>query len=163
MPDLSIQTNPNNYNQTRNIVNNGALKLKFILVGIVILLVGFLSGFLTKNLIQGRSTETSKLPIDSKLLQNPLVYEWRGSVKGKLVQKDENSFTLENDSGNRITITNKMPTGEIFRTYFSELTIPGPTQVELKDISLGTSLRGDFFIFKGGPDIPVGSSFQIVK
>lgn len=102
--------------------------------------------------------DESKLPISLALLTNPIVYEWRGSVKGKITKKDEHTFTLIDDQGNSITIADKMPSGDIFKPmFFDKSNIR--KQIYLKDIPVGNVLLGDFFIFKGGPNTPVGSSF----
>lgn len=104
------------------------------------------------------------LPIGLEVLQNPAVYEWRGSVEGKLVSKDAHSFTLDDGKGNRITITDIMPLGATFKTLFMDVTSPEePKEVTLGDIPIGTTLRGEFWIFKGGRNTPVGGTFVIVK
>ena len=102
--------------------------------------------------------DESKLPVSLALLTNPIVYEWRGSVKGKLTQKDDPIFTLTDDQGNSITITNKMPSGDKFKARFIDKSNINK-EIFLKDIPVGSVLLGDFFIFKGGPNTPVGGYF----
>lgn len=102
--------------------------------------------------------DESKLPVSLALLQNPIVYEWRGSVKGKMTQKDDHIFTLADEGGNSITISDKMPSGDKFKAMFFDKSSINK-EISLKDIPLGSILLGDFFIFKGGPNAPVGSSF----
>lgn len=152
-----------------------------IIVSIVTLLLGFLIGSIAWSVLPfGKipffssaqktkvappspspkpALDESKLPISLALLQNPIVYEWRGSVKGKMTQKDDRAFTLVDDQGNSITITDKMPSGDKFKAMFFDKSSSINKQISLKDIPLGSVLLGDFFIFKGGPNTPVGSSF----
>lgn len=100
------------------------------------------------------------LPVGLFLLKNPIVYEWRGSVEGKLIKKDAHLFTLEDKNGKRIDITDITPSGEIFKTIF--LDTEGK-QTTLSTVSVGTTLRGDFWVFKGGKNTPVGGRFQVVE
>lgn len=111
-----------------------------------------------------QTNQSTNLPISLKLLQNPAVYEWRGSVNGKVVAKDEHTLTLEDDKGNKITVTDLLPNGSgTFKTMYLKKTDSRPTVLSLKDIPLGTTLRGEFFVFKNFPDTPVGSLFTIVE
>lgn len=102
--------------------------------------------------------DSSILPVSATLLTNPIVYQWRGSVKGKLTKKDDHSFTLVDEQNNSITITDKMPSGDIFKTMFFDKKDINK-QITLQDIPLNSILLGDFFIFKNGPNTPVGSNF----
>lgn len=114
-----------------------------------------------------QTNQIPDLPISLRLLQNPAVYEWRGDVNGKVVAKDEHTLTLEDEKGFKITVTDILPNGGgTFKTkYFKYLkkTDSRPIELTLKDISLGTMLRGEFFIFKNFPDTPVGSQFVTVE
>lgn len=109
-----------------------------IVITAVTLVLGFGLGFIAKSVLPSNTTQThssqkailpsptpqkptideSKLPISLALLTNPIVYEWRGSVQGKLTKKDEHAFTLLDDQGNSITITDKMPSGDVFKAMF---------------------------------------------
>jgi len=102
------------------------------------------------------------LPISLNLLQNPIVYEWRGSVKGVLIEKDEHSFVLEDGNKNRIKITDILPSGETFHSQFIKPSGDSVTKLTLKDIPLGTTLVGDFWIFKTWKDVPVGGTFAVI-
>lgn len=104
------------------------------------------------------SFDESKLPISLSLLTNPIVYEWRGSVKGKLTKKDERTFTLVDEVGNSIAITDTTASGAKFKTMFFDKA-DQTKQISLKDIPLGSILLGDFFIFTGATNTPVGSMF----
>lgn len=156
--------------------NNPLNRKTFIYVAV--LLVGFVLGFISSSVLPfGKpfspaqvakvtppsptpkpSIDESKLPISLALLTNPIVYEWRGGVKGKMTKKDDHTFTLVDDQGNSIIITDKMPSGDIFKPMFFDKSNISK-QIFLKDISLSSVLLGDFFIFKGAPNTPVGSSF----
>lgn len=147
---------------------------------IVVLLLVFLLGFISSSVLPFRklpilspqvakitapsttpkpSIDESKLPISLALLTNPIVYEWRGSVKGKLTQKDDHTFTLVDDQGNSITITDITAIGDKFNIQFYDKT-NNRKQILLDTIPLGSILLGDFFIFRDGPNIPVGSLFM---
>lgn len=138
----------------------------FIYVGI--LLLGILLGFGAKTIISPQKVnpplstkpviDESKLPISLPLLTNPIVYEWRGSVKGWITKKDEHTFTLIDDKGNYITITDIIPSGETWKTLFFDKTDKNK-QASLSAIPVGSTLSGEFFLFKGDPNTPVGSMF----
>lgn len=158
------------------VINGAKNKYKFIFFGILILSIGVLSGvaldrYVLKNQIKiptisqpsPQKIDESKLPISLSLLTNPIVYEWRGSVEGRLIDKKEHFFTLTNDSGKSITITDIAPTGDIFKTVYYEKTKLKWKEISLNDIPIGSNLLGDFFIFKGGKNTPVGSSFKVEK
>ncbi|MDP3955593.1 MAG: hypothetical protein Q8Q15_04515 [bacterium] len=156
--------------------NNTRNKSGLIFFALLMLLLGFLLGFgadrllLTKkpqNFISTiaqplpQNIDESKLPVSLSLLQNPIVYEWRGSVKGKVIAKEPYSFTLEDDKKNRITITDRTPSGGLFRTAFLKKTASTWEETSSSAVSVGSNLTGDFFIFKGGKNTPIGSSFNI--
>lgn len=163
-------------NQVTIVKSSSSIFKSAIAIPIITLLLGFGLGFLAKSILPLNKTpaaptqkatlsstpkpsiDESKLPISLSLLTNPIVYEWRGSVEGKLTKKDEHAFTLLDDQNNSITITDKMPSGDVFKTVFFDKSNSNK-QISLKDIPLGSTLLGDFFIFKGGPNTPVGSSF----
>lgn len=105
-----------------------------------------------------QSAIESKLPVSLSLLNNPIVYEWRGSVTGKITKKDDHTFTLVDEKGNSITIYDKMPSGDIFKAIFYDKANKNK-KISLKDIPIGSLLLGDFFIFKGAPNTPVASYF----
>lgn len=160
------------------IVNQTNNKSKLIFLALFVLLLGFLLGFGVNRFLFSKKTQTSistitqslpqnidesKLPISLPLLQNPMVYEWRGSVQGKLTDKKEHFFTLTDENGRSITITDITPTGEIFKAVYYEKTKLKWKEISLNDIPIGSILLGDFFIFKNGKNTPVGSLFKIDK
>ncbi len=112
--------------------------------------------------------KSSNLPISLNLLQNPIVYEWRGDVTGKLVKINPDSFVLQDDKGNNITIFYwkwKAPSpkeGNI-ATVFSKLEGGQWKDITIDTIPINSTLRGDFFIFKSDLKTPFGSSFTVVK
>src|SRR3989304_8797640 len=139
------------------------------LLTILVLLFGFFLGFLS-HFVGPLSTLTppfaqkttipsptlqpqglisvSQLPINPELLKNQIVYEWRGSVRGRLTQKDEHTWTLVDEKGNSITITDVSANGDIFKTRFFEKVDDGnQRQITLNEIALDSTLMGDFFIF----------------
>lgn len=158
------------------VLNETKNKFKLILFALPILLIGFIAGFsvdryffktgikiptITQSLPQ--NIDESKLPISLPLLLNPIVYEWRGSVQGKLAEKKEGSFTLTIQNGPSIIIFDKLPSGEVFKQVFYEKTSSSWKEIPLKDIPIGSNLLGDFFIFKGAKNTPVGSSFKVER
>lgn len=145
---------------------------KTFFIPIFTLIVGFALGFFTWSILPSQKTKTalpapsptpaideSKLPVSLSLLTNPIVYEWRGSVKGKLAGKNDSVFTLVDERNNSIIITNLTTGGGRFNTLFFNTIEDEQKRTTLKDIPIGSTLRGDFFIFKDGPNTPVGSLF----
>lgn len=135
--------------------------------------LGFRPQALPPAISVGQVSETGvtedMLPVGLEVLQNPVVYEWRGSVRGRLISKDESSFILEDDEGNRITISERTAFGERFRTSYydttEEVATPSGTlkEISLNDIPLGATLGGEVWIFSGGKNTPVGGSFFITE
>lgn len=108
--------------------------------------------------------EEENSPIALDILQNPLVYEWRGSVEGILVAKDEKSITLEKDN-QKITISvdlNPDYTGTKFYSNKPTKDLKAPS-LKLEDIPIGSYLRGDFFVFNHQKNEMVGSSFTVIE
>lgn len=150
-------------------------KIEKYLIFFGVLILGFILGFASKTFLLPQKDsplvatkpafDESKLPISMSLLTNPVVYEWRGGVKGKMTKKDEHTFTLTNDQGQSITISDTTISGDKFNTLFFD-TIKDKTKpssasaVLLKDIPLNSILEGDFFVFKNGPNIPIGGMFN---
>lgn len=146
---------------------------KPIFIMVVVLVLGYILGFITNTLTDIQinvpflpkkpTIEESKLPVSSSVLTNPIVYEWRGSVKGKLTKKDEHTFTLVDNKGNSITITDTNVKGERGNIRFldkvDDKALADTKVTTLSNIPIGSVLLGDFFIFKNGPNIPVGSMF----
>lgn len=142
---------------------------KFILSSLGILALGFILGFtLRPYLIPQKSSpalpnqvsiDPAILPISLRLLNNPVVDVWRGGVKGKIVKKDVDSFTLVDDHGNSISISDITPTGEKWRPIFFDKS--ANKQASYSAIPVGSTLSGEFFILKGAPDRPVGGQFSV--
>ncbi|MBU1031785.1 hypothetical protein KKE03_02600 [Patescibacteria group bacterium] len=166
---------PQPENQVTIVKSSSSIFKRAVVVPVITLLLGFGLGFLAKSILPlnkpptptqtPKPSDESKLPISLSLLTNSIVYEWRGSVNGKLTAKDEHSFTLEDDKGNKITITDIMPDGNTFKTRFLEQGKSDVKETSLTIIPIGSTLRGDFFIFKNGSNLPVGSQFtyQAIK
>ena len=153
--------------------DRGLLPLALVLfLGLLGLVLVF--GFFDKTIIKPRkaqpATQTitqAELPIGLSLLKNPIVYQWRGSVEGTLVAKNGNSFTLEDNKGNSITILlNIYPGPPQLTTPFFDLTKPPtpgepPQPISIDDVAIGSSLRGSFFVVDKNKIL--GSSFEITK
>lgn len=115
--------------------------------------------------IQEKVIEEDKLPIAVDILQNPLVYEWRGSVEGVLVAKDEKYIILEKNNQEITILISSDPNGTKF---FNIEGIPNKQKnnknfIELVDIPIGTQLRGDFWIFPDRKNQLIGNVFEVVR
>lgn len=165
-----METQPAQPNtQKATLKQNSTASAKSIFVIIGVLAIGFIFGFATKTVINPQqaanapvtakpSFDESKLPISLSLLTNPIIDEWRGGLKGKVTKKDEHTFTLEDDTGNSIVITDLMASGDQWKTTVFEKNNRFK-QASFSAIQVGNTVSGDFFIFKGGPNTPVGSVF----
>lgn len=155
-----------------------------LLIYALILLVGILIGYFSYSMLPfGKSTVVStpqslnttpsnpsqpsitedKSPVSISLLTNPIVYEWRGSITGKLTTVNPDSYVIKDDKGNSITLFYKTPSMDPWKTVFLQSDGKEWKDTTLGAISIGSTLRGDFFIFKDSPNTPVGNSFQVVK
>lgn len=132
--------------------------------------------FILSSIPSKPTIDESKLPISLSLLTNPIVGQWRGYVQGKLtkkdgrtlalvdnqgkpIKKDEHTFTLVDDKGNSIIITDITPSGDKFNTIFYDISNKKKEEASLSAIPIGSILSGDFWIFKGGSNTPVGGMF----
>lgn len=107
-----------------------------------------------------RTIKESESPVAFSVLQNPIVYEWRGSVSGTLTAKTDTSITLT-DKGNSITISvDPNPGGTQFLQKDPVKKDQG-ISIALKDIPIGSKLRGDFWVFPHSKDKGIGSSFFV--
>lgn len=116
----------------------------------------------------GEKALEENLPVDPQILLNPIVYEWRGSVEGAIVEKkeDNSSFVVQDKEGNKITLSTKGPTGESWKTTFLKRDSSqkiGFAELSLADVEVGTKVRGDFWIFKTGKNLPVANLFTILE
>lgn len=116
--------------------------------------------------VSSKSTiEESESPISFDILQNPLVYEWRGSVEGTLVAKDNESITIAKD-GQKITLPiDPGPNGIKF--YTKESFKIGPEKdnhfLTIDKIPLGTKLRGEFWVFPSKKEQLFTGSFTVIE
>lgn len=141
---------------------------KTIVIFICAILFAFVIGFISRPFIISTKTvsltpqksviDESKLPISLALLTNPIVYQWTGSVRGKLIEKNEHNFTLADDQNHNIIITEIMPSGDKWNVLFFDKTNK-MKEASYSAIPIGSTLLGDFFIFKGGSNTPVGGTF----
>lgn len=143
---------------------------KPLLIGALILIlatVAFVSYFLGSTTKSQPVSEEQKeamikeadLPLPASILQNPLIYEWKGSVEGVLIAKTDTNITL-GKNGKRITIT-------VLKNYTKFYRLPSSQELSLADIPLNSSLRGDIIITKEGhpqltvPGEVVGGIFHL--
>lgn len=80
------------------------------------------------------------LPLPVSTLQNPLIYEWQGSVEGVLVEKNDKNFTLEKND-KRITISIKKS-----YTAFYKQGATGSAKLTIKDVPEGATVRGTVWL-----------------
>lgn len=116
-----------------------------------------------------------ELPIGLPLLKNPIISQWWGSAEGVLIAKDEQSITLSNvvkKAQIKIPLNapqslNEKDNREPMTIFYNlKLAESGKdTRVQLKDIPVGTYLRGSFAVITWPDDKNkiVGSSFTIVE
>lgn len=162
--DLPTNIKPNIIKTTSNI------DLSKIALMVLILLIGFALGYLANNYISpkilpqqsSQNISAADLSIAINLLKNPIIYQWRGAVEGKLTAKDDKSITLSDDQGHSITI--EVTTGSTGTKFSSQSAI---SQGKLREsvnhlnIPLGTFLRGDFFVIPPKGNQIIGGSFLI--
>lgn len=145
---------------------------KPVLIGGLILIlatVAFVSYFLgstnKSQPVSDKQTESvvkvADLPLPISTLQNPLIYEWQGSVEGVLVEKNDQNFTLEKDA-KRITISIKKD-----YTAFYKQGATGSAKLTIKDVPEGATVRGiiwlalkDKLALTGVTDDIVGGTFS---
>ncbi len=106
-------------------------------------------------------------PIAFDILQNPLVYEWRGSVEGTLVAKDDHTITISDNQNHSIVIPVIPSTDVIYGTKFYKRETKDKVDqfinIPHQDIPIGSKLRGDFFVAAREKDKIIGSSFEIIE
>lgn len=143
------------------VITDSSYKAKFLtpillLLGLAIytiVLMFFAKWYFTKN--QQRTTTPTpqpsnqrmvsedSLPFGLAVLQNPLVYQWRGSVEGELTKKDEASITLtKNGKTIIIPVDSKLTPFFIIPEDKKAKKMKSATIV---DIPIGVYLRGEFF------------------
>lgn len=105
----------------------------------------------------------NELPIDMNILLNRMVTQWRGSIQGRIIEKTETSFTMQDDSGNILNLTTRIPSGEKWNTIFLQKNGNEKRTLQLKDIDLNTKLNGEFWIFPGGKNAPVAGMFTLIE
>lgn len=129
--------------------------------------------FLKQDLVQSTQVsgeqilKESEAPFAFEILKNPLINQWVAAVKGKLIEKTENSIILQNDQGQTITIPTKLsddPTNnpQMWTKFF--IIKKGeavPTNIDLNEIPIGAVLTGEFFILPlpNDKNRTVGSQF----
>lgn len=109
-----------------------------LMAGLVLLLVtvASVSYYLGSNQPKEPMIKEATLPLPSSTLQNPLIYEWQGSVEGVLVEKNDQNFTLEKD-GAKLTISIKKD-----YTAFYKQGATGSANLGIKDVPDGATVRG---------------------
>lgn len=138
---------------------------------ITALAVGVLAGVFIERMFQNKKTaatnsgaQTGIVLDPTNILTSPIFTEWLGSVEGKLVAKDNESFTLEKDGSSL-----KIYIQQSLTAFLGEATASGMLpKIPLADIPVGTYLRGGVTISRGtltnkaGQSI-IGNGFTIVK
>ena len=133
--------------------SSGTNSSRLILVAILLFLVGLVLGFFGGSLHSG--TKSSSVPdlVDKAgliedptgILKNPIFTEWWGSVEGKLVSKDADSFTIERDGSNiKIYVQKKLT------SFYKEASRSATTPLlTLEDVPIGSYMRGTVVISRG--------------
>lgn len=126
---------------------------KFLIFASAGFIISFILGsaisyfiFSNKNTTE-KSVETektvaeSKIPIGISLLENPIVYQWRGSVEGTVIAKEGQSITVEH-KGDKLTMPYNAAS-----TFFGPLVNKKRDKLTPDKIAIGTYVRGEFFTF----------------
>jgi hypothetical protein len=150
--------------------SGGFTGILLVLIIAILLIAGIYfvtgSGLLSTSTCEcneAKICDDSAKTVSNSLLTDPMVYEWRGSVKGKLVAKDLHTFTLEY-RGNRFTVTDVMAGGKVFKFKFMKTLEDGTAQeLALADIPLQTNMIGDFWVLNGGPNTAVGGTYHLME
>lgn len=142
----------------RKLVWGFLLVLILIPVGFYVFKIYFLK---TPQIKSGLDEE--ELPVALEILQNPMVYEWRGAVSGTLVAKDNESITISNDKGQTIKISVDLNPNYTGTKFYKNKPSKDPRSnfISLDDIPLGARLSGDFFVFPRQKNQLMGSSFIV--
>lgn len=156
-----------------------------ILLGMGGYYLGFRQGLKGEQPSQAQPEEKStktiaeeELPIGISLLKNPIISQWQGTVKGKLVAKKEDSITIEDKVGNRITIPLRVSdSGEKPKflasgvdlgsstTRFSEVisgdisATPSARFVDLEEVPLNVDVQAEFYVRGDDKDEILGIDF----
>ena len=103
-----------------------------------------------------------QLPFGWLIMQNPIVYQWRGSVEGLMTEKTKDTITLIKD-GMKIVIPVD-PKETAFFDPRTGKTSKGIKSTTVDNIPLKSYLRGEFYVtpIAGDKNKIAGASFEIV-
>lgn len=127
---------------------------KLVLVAILLFLIGLVVGFFGGSMQNREKSVPAALDSADKvglindpsgILKNPIFTEWWGSVEGKLVSKDADSFTVERDGSNlKIYVQDKLT------SFYAEASRSATTSLlKLEAVPVGSYLRGTVVISRG--------------
>lgn len=137
---------------------------------VVSLLSALALGYLAGNVVPiERKVNADTLIIKDDFLTNPIFYEWWASVSGRVVEKGEDSITVERD-GERVVLrikTSGSPKTDIFRQSSpSEASQP----ITFAEVSVGSLVRGGVYFARQGEtgiaeeaDVAVVTTLVIVE
>lgn len=115
-------------------------------------------------LVNAPTLSEKDLPFSLKILKNPMVNQWAAGVEGKLIEKKDDSITLQNKLGQTIIIPLKLSENTKLWTTFLIFKKGEKTakNVSLNEIPIGAILVGEFFVLplKDNKDRIVGSQFE---
>lgn len=169
---MSASEQPGNIPLQPNIPTNIATRnmfgpyLKVILVIIVAaLMIGGAFLLLKEMLIPANAVklfgkenlvETKTLPISPATLTNKVFYEWRGGAKGRVIAKDNTTFTLERDGSTLKVLYEGQSLTQIWD-------LGEKKKVSLENLVIGSEMIGEVWISIGGKEEYVGGFFNVQK
>lgn len=74
-----------------------------------------------------------------EILKSPIFTEWSGSVEGKVISKDTDSFVIEKN-GRQLTVYLQQTLSGFYKE--SESTEDFPAKIEYEELSVGDTVRG---------------------
>lgn len=105
-------------------------------------LIIFVGGFFIGRSVAIKTLDS--LPLSVPLIQNPVIYEWQGSVEGTLTEKNDKSFTLDKN-GTKLTISIKKD-----YTVFYPQGATGSARLKISDVAVGSFIRGNIWLPQKG-------------
>ncbi|MBI2573997.1 MAG: hypothetical protein HYV78_01220 [Candidatus Wildermuthbacteria bacterium] len=110
--------------------------------------IGFAGG---TQIVQNKAMPEQDLPVASSLLSSPVLYEWWASAKGTLTEKGDGYIILEQEGKQtRVELMNDALQSTSFARQLENA--QGSFQsIQLKDIPLGSQLRGTVIVSGKGP------------
>lgn len=145
MNDQNLEVEKKETELQKNIIKNPFFIIVIVFIFALIPIFLFIQSknqnpteLITPSITPNPTEIEENLPVDKSVLKEPMIYQWKGSVEGKLISKTENTFTLEKN-GRQIVI-------KTLDNYSEFTKIPLGKNIVLKDIPLQANLIGTVLI-----------------